>query len=185
MCHQLASPHSSTVLSQDPQEPGPCLSLPCTLTLGDLLKLGPGNGGVGIVGPAWIPWANGGAVCPQQRSWVGAGQRREAPRPPSPGNPGPPLISCAAHVLPEFQISIHSGPAGFGPLRVLPLSRTGVGPTERIKGRSRIQGRGGGSWAFRRPAPETLQGSETPGDKTQTHWTETSKASVSWGRRLR
>lgn len=58
-------------------------------------------------------------------------------------------------------------------------------PPEGVKGSSLSQGLGGDSGASLRPVSGRLWGSEIPGDRTQTRWTEMSKASSSrfqeWG----
>lgn len=100
--------------------------------------------------------------------------------------------ATAAQPRPSLSpISTCPGPAGVWHSSSSLLPHVSLGPgtgswvlPEDIKGSSQIQGLGGGSGVVLRPVSGRLQGSEIPGGRTQTRWTEMSKASSSWGLRL-
>lgn len=105
--------------------------------------------------------------------------------PPGPGYPDQ-LLSRLQHkasLSPNFHTSRASRSMAFLKLFVhscLLVLGSGWPLPKSVKGSPLIQGLEGGSGAVLTPVSGSLPGSEIPGGKTQTRWTEMSKASSSW-----
>lgn len=180
------------------QEPGPSLSLFWTLdhkTPGawpwkrqlwqnhprTLAQRGP----QGRRGPSYPPWLAQAGAGSRVKGRMRAGS--QIPPRPCPSNPG---HGCPGQACPESEFPHVPDRPEYGvPQALCSLASLGPGiggwaPPEGVKGSSQIQGPGGGSGAVLRPVSGRPRGSEIPGGRTPTRWTETSKASSSCGPRL-
>lgn len=164
------------------------------LLLTSLLGLGTGNESFGTITPGpqdrGAPRAEGGPFYSQWLVQVGLGVEgkggmkagSQAPQVLETQTSLPVAAQPGLSLSPNFHTSRTSRSMASlklsAPSRLLVLGFRLALP-EGVKGSSLLQGLGGDSGASLRPVSGRLWGSEIPGDRTRTRWTEMSKASSS------